>query len=193
MATRRVRGCESQGLAATALPGQGAGDGPGMGRDAPAAHAGEGTRPWKHLLSQRCHLLRPGSAAPARSAALLFPAWLRNGAKGRKTRRLNLWKRQEGAQQGLALFSGSRPQEVREQAVKHLMIYLRNEPPQLEIPGDLHTPRAETLPCTLLRINPPLGKSPGASCHVQTHWVHTNTFIFWISLFFPLPPEISEL
>lgn len=89
---------------------------------------------------------------------------------------------------GTSIFSGSRPQEVREQVVKHLKIYLRNVPPQLEIQGYLHTHRREMLPCTLLQINPLLGKSPDASCHVKTCWVYKNMYFLDFSLF-SLPSE----
>lgn len=77
------------------------------------------------------------------------------------------WRSREGH-----LFSCFMCPGGKKQVGKYLKIYLRNVPSQLEIQGYLHTHRGERLPCTLLRINPPLGKSPDASCHVNTYCTH---------------------
>lgn len=91
-------------------------------------------------------------------------------------------------QRGTTVFSGLCPQEVREQVVKHLQIYLRNVPPQLEIEGYLHTRGGALLPCTLLQINPLFGRSLEASCHVKTCWVHKYMYFLIFSLL-SLPSE----
>lgn len=171
-------------------------DGPGMGWDGPGCAR-------MPLLPTQEREHGPGKTSDGRDAmcpiraVLSQPVFLLHyslpgceRSKRRKTRSPNLRKRQEGAQKLLLfrlffrLFFGSRPREVREQVVKHLMIYLRNEPPQLEIPGDLHTPRAESLPCTHPRINPLFGRSLAPPAMYRPVG-HTQTHLFSGFLSFP--------
>lgn len=143
-----------------------------------------------------CRSLVPSCPAASHFAARLLPAGLQY--RGRGTRRqlwtsLNHQRMQDGAaERGLYFISGSCPQEARDQVVKHRKIYLRNEPPQLEIQRCLHTHREEMLPRTLLQINPLLGKSPDASCHVKTCWVHKHICFLDFSLF-SLPSEFLAI
>lgn len=141
-----------------------------------------GKSPWEKLLSRGFRVCAPASPQPfvlpqpfvRPHHSLPGRSWSQRQENPEpKPREEAEWSTQR------ALFSGACPQQVREQVAKHLMIWPRNEPPQLETPGDLHTPKGRDAPLPLLRINPPLGRSPGASSHAQTRWVHTDTFICW--------------